>query len=705
MNAVAIPDDGGRQLAIDTGKLVRNWLEPMGWCTSFDRLYPDIYHHHNAVSHPSYGFADLYVMNDGVDLVRPGGYSGDFFLLEHFLSYYDDGSFDTNTDPGFPPILLASFAKDWIYKHTPDTYGLSEDEYNKIEAEFFAAEEGKIAVWGKWLPLIPDDQIFSEEDLAALDRLKRPLREADLLAFLAPSPAPNNPPTTPTNVTQTKPEPSTSPPVAPQTTGATDEAGEDKPTPASKLTAVRSEIKKLAVLDIVEYEMQREEAAKKYGMRASVLDSEVEKLRDPEKQNTSQGTPIIFNEPLPWPNPVNGAQLLNQIIETLNRFLVLPKHGAHTVALWILFTYVFNVMKICPILIANSPEKRCGKTSLLKLILELARMAFPTSNIPAAPLFRLIEQYHPTICMDEMDTYLKDNPELGGIINSGHDKKLAFTTRCVGDDFEVRFFSTWTPKALAIIGESWDKKGTLPDRSIIIRMPRKKQSEVVERLRHFDGSELKRMCIRWAGDHVRELENAIPEIPASLNDRAADNWEPLLAIADLIGGDWPERARKAAIALSGIEERSDSLNTELLADIREILKEHGGEYISTKELIEKLCADDDAPWASYNRGKPITARQLAKRLRDFEITVNQTRRIGKLTVKGYKCNQFSESFERYLTDTPAVSVTQSQTNSGAGFSDISISHTPNNVADEKTLEPNTDAGCDLVTDEIPHNGQ
>jgi len=623
----------------------------------------------------------------------PGGiYKEDGALTEAYIKWCRQARAKMKVFPGYKVIWRANGDHDAL----PCPPLITWDEYCTAYDAIYSASKHKL--WFEPGEVAETPEGREAEQAACMEAEVAACIEADKIAqrdtwrVFAQKPVP--PPPLPGKAASEK---------APQTTGITKEAGEDKPTPSSKSDAAHSEIEKLAELGPVEYELHRVETAKKLNMRTSVLDSEVRKLRD-KKEDTSQGTAMVFNEPEPWPVAVNGVQLLNQIVETLNRFLVLPKHGAHTIALWILFTYVFDVMKICPILIANSPEKRCGKTSLLKLILELARMAVPTSNIPVAPLFRLIEKYHPTICMDEMDTYLPDNPGLGGVINSGHDSKFAFTTRCVGDDFEVRFFSTWTPKALAIIGESWDKKGTLPDRSIIIRMPRKKPSEVVERLRHFDGTELKRMCIRWADDHVLELKHAVPEIPASLNDRAADNWEPLLSIADLIGGDWPERARAAAIALSGIEERSDSLNTELLADIRGILKEHSGEYISTKEVIEKLCADDDAPWASYNRGKPITARQLAKRLRDFGITVNQTRRIGKLTVKGYKCSQFNESFERYLPDTPVVSVTQSQINSGAVSSDISISHTSNNVTDDKTLEPNTGAGCDLVTDEIPPDG-
>src|SRR5207302_1045826 len=161
---------------------------------------------------------------------------------------------------------------------------------------------------------------------------------------------------------------------------------------------------------------------------------------------------------------------------------------------------------------------------------------------------------------------------------------------------------------------------TLQDRSIVIDLRRKLSDESAEKLRHVDDdefSELTSKLERWAADHGSKIAHARMPAVARLNDRASDNWEPLVAIAKLAGEDWFERAIRAAVALSGDDRESPSTNQELLQDIADVFAATGSDRIATADLIQALCRDEERPWATYNRGKAIGARQVAKRLCEF----------------------------------------------------------------------------------------
>jgi hypothetical protein len=191
--------------------------------------------------------------------------------------------------------------------------------------------------------------------------------------------------------------------------------------------------------------------------------------------------------------------------------------------------------------------------------------------------------------------------------------------RSVGEDHEPRPFSTWAPKAVAIIGKL---QPTLADRAIIIPMRRKLPTEKVERLRpgHMEGfNELQRHCIRWAEDHIEQLREMDPSIPDALHDRAADNWRPLCAIAEIAGGDWVHRGQAAIKALSCNDATEGSPSGQLLEDIREMFQKKKCEKIFSNNLLAELCDLELRPWCDWYRGDPITARQVAKLLAPFGI--------------------------------------------------------------------------------------
>lgn len=281
---------------------------------------------------------------------------------------------------------------------------------------------------------------------------------------------------------------------------------------------------------------------------------EWKKSRTPQAaaEASGQGTVLTLSDPEPWPDPVDGVALLNAIANTFTRFLILPAGGADAGALWTVHTYLIDVLHCSPILAVTSPQKRCGKSTLLDVLKALVRRALGASNITAAALFRIVEMMAPTLLIDEADTFLAEREELRGIINAGHTRSSAVVVRTVGDDHEPRVFGTFCPKAIAAIGEL---PGTIDDRAISIRMQRRAPGEHVERLRRdrieAELEPLRRKAARWAQDNAAGVRDADPDVPTTLHDRAADNWRVLLAIGDAARGRWPTTARKAAALRSG----------------------------------------------------------------------------------------------------------------------------------------------------------
>lgn len=162
-----------------------------------------------------------------------------------------------------------------------------------------------------------------------------------------------------------------------------------------------------------------------------------------------------------------------------------------------------------------------------------------------------------------------------------------------------------------------------------------------------------------------------PALPEVLNDRQQDNWDPLLAIADLAGGNWPKEARRAALAISGEKEDSASTGEELLSDIRDVFDACRKDRLWMKDILEKICEDELAPWSSWNRGKPMTVRQFGARLSGFGLRAKPLK-IDRVVQKGFERKQFDDAWERYLSpDTPFSSVTGLQTfkNNDIGKSD------------------------------------
>jgi hypothetical protein len=452
----------------------------------------------------------------------------------------------------------------------------------------------------------------------------------------------------------------------------------------------------LAALPRMEYDRRRQGEAKRLGVRVTTLDTEVDHRRPGDVEN--DGDAGLFADLEPWPEPVDGAALLDSLVAAFTRRVVLPDRANDALALWVMFAHAHDAAQISPILALVSPEKRCGKTTTLAVIQGLVPRALPTANITAAALFRAVEKWAPTVLIDEADTFLRDNDELRGILNSGHARGSAYVVRTVGDNHEAQHFHTWAPKAIALIGTLPD---TLADRAIAVRLRRKRPDETVERVR-LDRMEaltaLARQAVRWVADNLEALRESDPEVPAELHDREADNWRALFAIADRAAGEWPARARATATELSKAGDDEDSARVMLLADIHAIIAERGVDRIASADLVTALVEREDRPWPEWRQGKPLTTRGLAKLLAPFGIAPGTIRNTDGATAKGYHRGHFDDALARY---SPNLSVTTSQPAETLDFSPNPIRHKSENVTDGKTPKPAVTLACDVVTDENP----
>jgi hypothetical protein len=323
------------------------------------------------------------------------------------------------------------------------------------------------------------------------------------------------------------------------------------------------------------------------------------------------------------------------------------------VQLWILHTYAFELRDVCTYIGVESPRRRCGKTTLVTILLQLVNRPVVAANVSSPSFFRAIQELQPTLMIDEADRFLKGKHELQGIMNAGYKRDTAFVLR-VGQQLPksgsksnsstLAFFSCWCPKLISQIGHLPD---TLADRCILIRMHRKTPNEKCDRMRKLQTLDLRRQCARFVLDHAQAIASATPEIPASLNDRAADIWEPLLALADLAGGHWPALARQAAVNLSATTNDTNPV-TSLLVDILRVFADRNTDRIFTRALLEALNRRTDRPWAEMRNGKEITEMWLAQQLRPYGIKP-RTLWIGDISAKGYLKDDFTEVGRRYIS--------------------------------------------------------
>jgi putative DNA primase/helicase len=347
--------------------------------------------------------------------------------------------------------------------------------------------------------------------------------------------------------------------------------------------------------------------------------------------------------------------------------VVLSDTARDAAALWVLHTWLVNCFFISPRAGVCSPVKGCAKSLLLDVFTHLVWRAQLTANVTPAAVFRVIDAHQPTLLIDEADTFLYDDDGLRGVLNGN--RKSSQVLRTVGEQHEVRAFATYSACAIALIGQLPD---TLHDRAIRLDLKRRLRSEMIEPYRPDRAGHLEvlaRKEVRWVSDHADRVAAAEPEMPEGIINREADNWRPLLAIADVAGGEWPERARTAARAahLAAADDDASLLEL-LLVDIRETFAVAGTTVkdmfgteqieITSANLTKALIQLVGRPWGEMGKSrKPLTQNRLARMLKPLAIAPEK---VGPkdARVSGYVRAHFEEVFERYLTPLSAAGVKQ-----------------------------------------------
>jgi putative DNA primase/helicase len=486
--------------------------------------------------------------------------------------------------------------------------------------------------------------------------------------------------------------------------GSTDDTADS----AECASTAEFEIVRLAKLPAIKYEQERRAAAEALGLRTTILDRLVQGERDrlgldSDDDAGKQGRSILFAEPEPWPEKVDGAALLDEIAKAIGSHVIMPEASQDACALWAAHTYLLDCTMISPRLAITSPTRGCGKTTALDVISQLVLRPLPAANVSASAIFRVVEGFRPTLMIDEADSFLRDNEELRGVLNSGH-RKGGAVLRNVGDDHEPRSFSTYSACAIALIGQL---PGTLTDRSVPIMLTRRKRDEAItpfrlDKIDHLVA--LVRKLARWTTDSAEAIAVTEPEIPAGIYNRAADNWRPLLAVATVAGGDWLARGERAALASVADIDEASRLEL-LLGDIRTIFANRALDRIPSAVLAEALADMEGRPWAEYGRSeKPITPGKLARLLKPLAI-VPENIRVGDKVPKGYVLERFKEAFARYLAPEGASEPLHRYNADETGTSDLFRTATAEpGVADRKCEKPNNGGHCSGVADQKGDSG-
>jgi 5S rRNA maturation endonuclease (ribonuclease M5) len=347
---------------------------------------------------------------------------------------------------------------------------------------------------------------------------------------------------------------------------------------------------------------------------------------------------------------LRGSKLVHKLELFFKRRVILPSGLSLVIALWVIGTYLSHVFDCYPYICVTSPTKRCGKTLLAELIGLVSARTKSTVNVSEAALFRMIQVFQPTIIMDEAETLANRKSEraqfLLSLLNAGH-RKGANVIRCVGSDHTPTEFPVYCPKVLLAIGNLPD---TFRDRSIIVAMRRRRKDEHVARYRYREVSQkgIRRAALvqAWAAEHKAEVEaRYAKEDLKFLDDREADNWAPLFAIAAVAIPDRLDELKRIATRLGTAKNAldvDDSDSLRLLSDVRQIFVTSQTNRIGTSELISQLQRAEESPWGD------ITQFKLARTLRSFGVSSKQLW-IGERNTKGYEHDDLRPVFESYLS--------------------------------------------------------
>jgi hypothetical protein len=417
------------------------------------------------------------------------------------------------------------------------------------------------------------------------------------------------------------------------------------------LALISSELRNVRIPDTLRSQLCKQ-LARPLGVRVSALE-EVTVTEVPQEKRGRLEETIE-----PWPEPVDGPKLLQEIYNQVQRFVIIENHEYVVFCLHSALAYSWELFSKLPILRLKSPTKRCGKSTGLDLIERLVLRPLLTVSVSPAGLFRIIETFHPYIMVDEADSFGAENDELRSIVNGGFERGRP-AIRVNKETLKPEIFDTFGPKVLASIGSLHE---TIEDRSIIINMKRKPPGAEVEELCDCDPDVfvvLRRKLQRWVNDNRDAIQATKLQRPKALLDRAWNKWRPLLTIAHVVGGVWPSECLKAALKMAGESDEERSIAVEVFIRIRALINEQkenndliiakGEAFLQSCDLLTHLNCDKEAPWADWGKGEKtgISSHKLAKILKPFGIKSDQPQ-ISNAHIRGYWVKDFKEAFESYL---------------------------------------------------------
>jgi hypothetical protein len=359
-----------------------------------------------------------------------------------------------------------------------------------------------------------------------------------------------------------------------------------------------------------------------------------------------------------------GAEVLDDVERFAGQFVAFPtRHHLVALCLWIAHTWALIAFYVTPRLVLESPEPGSGKTRVLEVLALLCRGAKLTLSTTTAALYRRIAaagDEPPTVLQDEADavfntrTKTPQSEDVRALFNSGY-KRGATVDRCEGDAKNMRVieFPVFAPVALAFLG------GHVPpsirDRAISLHMRRRAPDEHLAEFRGrdaaIDAEPLRDRLRVWADANLDALTDARPAMPEGVRDRPAEVWEALLSIADVAGGEWPQRAREACrhFVVDTDADEKLSFGLRLLRDVRTVFSDR--DRMFSAEIVSALTAEPESDSRDL-WGKPLDQNRLAKELKRYGVRSLEIR-IGDANRKGYLVDGdtgLGQAWHRYLPD-------------------------------------------------------
>jgi hypothetical protein len=422
--------------------------------------------------------------------------------------------------------------------------------------------------------------------------------------------------------------------------------------PSSWLSRVESELRNVK-LSVAARSQLCKRLAKPLGVKVSAL----ERTASIPDDVPSNSVPRLLETIEPSLEPVDGAKLvLDLCTNVVSAFIVFEPQFVLPFVLWVIMVYLHQLFNFCGYIRFRSPEKLCGKSTALDILFELTPRPLLVGNMSASSMYRLIPEYHLTILLDEAQSYVKKDTDIGGILDAGYQKNRP-AVRTNPNTMETEFFDTYGPKALASIGPLND---TIESRSIIVPMTRKSADQDVKQICDIlqDSPDwflvYRRKLMRWTEDNKDKIVATRLTRPSFLGNRNWDKWKPLFVIAHVLGGKIPATLRDNAHTIVTGDDSELGIRLEILSMLRDLFKEKGPtlpkdfQFLPTSELLNHLNSNEEARWADWKTGDKtgMTAEKLSRNLKDFKIKSDQPQYGGK-RIRGYWFKDFEKAFNTF----------------------------------------------------------